>query len=123
MLKKIVLHTAALDNLGGYHDAGAELVVGDDAAAGFLNSDRAKDLIEGHRAVSATAEQAANDDGLGALGIAQLKELATREGVVFGEKPTKHSLLDLIRADRVAKAAAAATQTLGSGAGEGSETA
>lgn len=121
MLKKIVLHTAATDNVGGYHDAGSELEVGADLAAGTIAAERARELIAANRAVSATAEEAANDDGLSKMKPEALKELATREGVTFGEKPTKVTLIELIRADRIAKAAAAETLPPGAGTGEGGD--
>lgn len=58
MLKKIVLHGPALDNVGGYHDGGAELLVGDADQAGFIHPDRARELLDSPRAVSATAAAA-----------------------------------------------------------------
>ena len=54
MLKKIVLHTAAADNVGGFHDAGSELDVGDAAKAGVITHAAAQDLIDRAGAVSKT---------------------------------------------------------------------
>ena len=61
-LKKIVLHGPAADNAGHYCDAGAELQVASTKAeaskAGFISADRARELVDGNRAVSASAAAA-----------------------------------------------------------------
>jgi hypothetical protein len=54
MLKTIVLHSAAVDNAGVYHDAGSELAIGDDVEKGIIALNNAQALVDGHRAVSKT---------------------------------------------------------------------
>jgi hypothetical protein len=58
MLKHIVLHSPTVDNVNGYHDAGAELTVGDAAKAGVISLDRAQELVDSGRAVSRTEAKA-----------------------------------------------------------------
>ncbi len=62
MLKHIVLHGPAIDNVGGYHDAGAELEVGAEAKAGLIDGVRAQQLVDGGRAVSRTEAEAIERD-------------------------------------------------------------
>lgn len=51
MLKSITLHRPAVDNVDGFHDAGADLIVGDEAKAGVIAEDRAKEIVSTHGAV------------------------------------------------------------------------
>lgn len=44
-MKKIQLNSAAADNAGGFHDAGAELIVGSEVKAGTIVLDRAKAMV------------------------------------------------------------------------------
>jgi hypothetical protein len=62
MLKHIVLHSPTIDNKGGYHDAGAELAIGDDAAPKVITLARAQELVDGNRAVSRTDAKASEGD-------------------------------------------------------------
>lgn len=62
MLKHIVLHSPAIDNAGGYQDAGAELAIGDAAEPKVITLARAQDLIDGNRAVSRTEAKASEGD-------------------------------------------------------------
>ena len=54
-MKRITLHRAAQDNAGGFQDAGTDLTVGDEAEAGVISADRAKDLVDTGGAVAVTA--------------------------------------------------------------------
>lgn len=55
-MKKIILHSPAIDNAGTYRDAGAKLSVrevhGDDADAECVNQERADELLANGRAVT-----------------------------------------------------------------------
>lgn len=60
-MKKIVLHGPATDGAGRYCDSGTELdVVADKPKAGQIAADRARELVDEGRAVSATAEARSN---------------------------------------------------------------
>jgi hypothetical protein len=50
-MKKIHLHTATADNLGGFQDAGATLTVSDRQQAGHIGEDRARALVASHGAI------------------------------------------------------------------------
>lgn len=50
-LKSITLHRPAIDNLEQFHDAGADLIVGDQAKHGMIDAARARELVSGHGAV------------------------------------------------------------------------
>jgi hypothetical protein len=63
-VKKIHLHTAALDNAGLHHDAGSDLTVGEAEKEGVIHPDRAKAMIASHGAKdisSPTAERKAHE--------------------------------------------------------------
>ena len=59
-LKTITLHRAATDNLGLFVDSGAELEVGDQKKAGFINADRAREILDSHGATGHHAKAAAD---------------------------------------------------------------
>ncbi|MCP3732014.1 hypothetical protein M9978_16435 [Sphingomonas sp. MG17] len=60
MLKKIVLHSSAVDSTGKFHDAGAELdVISEGSKAGAVVASVAQDLIGQSRALSMTQAVAA----------------------------------------------------------------
>jgi hypothetical protein len=50
MLKSITLHRPTVDNVDGFHDAGADLVIGDERKAGVIDADRARELVGSHGA-------------------------------------------------------------------------
>ena len=64
-MRKIVLHSAAADTLGGYHDAGAKLCVSAQKKAGHITAARADQLLAESAAVTlaeaAAEEQAAEE--------------------------------------------------------------
>lgn len=105
MLKHIVLNTAATDCLGGYHDAGSELAVGEQAEAGMLSTEKAHELIENGRAVSKTAALAAAvADDLDGKSLTQLHQVAKTEGVDVETDANKPTIVAAIRAKRSAQA-------------------
>ena len=59
-LKSITLHRAASDNLSRFVDAGNDLVVGDEAKAGVISADRAREIVESHGAVGHYSKPAAD---------------------------------------------------------------
>lgn len=59
-LKSITLHRAASDNLGLFVDSGNDLVVGDEAKAGVITADRAREIVDSHGAVGHHAKAAAD---------------------------------------------------------------
>jgi len=55
-MKKITLHTAALDNAGARCEAGTVLTVGDSDEPGNITAKRAKELLGAHLAATESAE-------------------------------------------------------------------
>jgi hypothetical protein len=66
-MKRIVLHGPAIDGAGNFCDAGTELEIAAKAKEGQVLAEDAKALVDGGRAVSATAaaeiEKAAQEPG------------------------------------------------------------
>jgi len=58
-LTSVTLHRATADNAGGFHDAGAELKIGDKAEAGMISADRARELLDSHGATGHHTKKAA----------------------------------------------------------------
>jgi len=56
--KSITLHRAASDNLGLFVDSGNDLVVGDQAEAGVITADRAREILASHGATGHYAKAA-----------------------------------------------------------------
>jgi len=45
-MKRITLHRPAVDNSGGYVDAGSELLVGEAAEPNTITAERARELVD-----------------------------------------------------------------------------
>lgn len=101
-MKKIILHGPATDNAGNYCDAGTALEVREDVEAGAIDKDRADDFLASGKAVS-EAEAAEEGDGLDALKLAELRDVAETEEVALDGITTKADIAAAIRQTRLAK--------------------
>jgi len=54
--RSIVLHRAAVDNLGLFCDAGSTLTIGDAAEANTISADSAQDLLDSFGAIDPAAQ-------------------------------------------------------------------
>lgn len=99
-MKTILLHSAAVDNLDNYCDAGRELTISDSAESGHISAERASELIDVRRAIDA-AKAGEAGDGLDGSTIAKLRELAEEEKVDLGELTLKAEIVAAIRQHRL----------------------
>jgi hypothetical protein len=94
-MKKIFLHSGAIDAALQFVDAGNFLTIGEAGHAGTIGGKEAAALVESGRAID--ADKMSDPDGLDAQTVPQLQVLA--EGVVV-EGTRKQDYIDAIRAAR-----------------------
>ena len=101
-MKLIVLLSAAYTNGNAFVDAGNTLEIG--AEKHQITEERAEDIAKSGRGEIVEPEDAEDDDAgdeLDALKVADLKDLASTEGVDLGSATTKPAIIAAIRAHRV----------------------
>lgn len=107
MKMAVLLLSAAYSNSNAFIDAGETVEVG--KSKHQITEERARDMVKSKLAEAVELDDEDEDeddhqDGLEALTVPELKELATKEGVDITTVTTKPTIIAAIRAHRVANA-------------------